>query len=87
MVLVNNSDMDKARLVLRDHQRDTMTHRVSVCETKPVEGGPGGLGVGFEAVCECDWTGSIRESSSDAFEDARAHSKNVAPDIVYTRNS
>ncbi|HWB23180.1 MAG TPA: hypothetical protein VG652_09860 [Gaiellaceae bacterium] len=82
-VLVNGSDMDRARSVIRDYERDTSEHRVSICETRPLPGASSELGKGFEAICECDWTGPIRDTSDEAMNDARKHSRNVSPDIVW----
>jgi hypothetical protein len=82
-VLVNESDLGNARAVIRDHESKTKAHRVSVCETRPLPGAPSEIGKGFEAICECDWTGPIRDTSEEAMKDAYGHSRNVSPDIVW----
>src|SRR5262249_33912104 len=82
MVLVEESDIDRAREVVREHQREASDRGVSVGEAEPAGGDASGVGAGFEAVCECDWTGPIRDTSDEALADARAHSANVAPDVV-----
>jgi hypothetical protein len=38
----------------------------------------------FFAVCDCGWLSSTRQSSEEAFADARAHSRNVAEHVART---
>lgn len=83
MVLVNDSDLDNARAVVRTYESTvSQTHEVSVCESRPLGADPGQIGSGYEAVCDCGWSGPLRDTSDEAFEDARAHSANVVPEIV-----
>jgi hypothetical protein len=81
-VLVLDSDLEKAREVISSAEQEAKDHRVSVWESQPLGDDPGRIGTGFESVCECEWTGSMRESSEEAFEDARGHSSNIALEIV-----
>lgn len=81
-VLVNESDMDQARTVVTEYECTPKEHEVTVCETRPVGGDPGQLGSGFEATCECGWTGPFRETSDGAFADAHKHDANVSASIV-----
>jgi len=81
-VLVNESDLERATAVLAEHERAVGGHRVSICESVPIGGEPSGLGPGYQAVCECDWTGPLRGTSKEAFADAGEHSKHVVPEIV-----
>ena len=81
-VLVNESDMDKARAVVTEYEHKPKEHKVTVCETRPVGGDPGQLGSGFEATCECGWSGPFRETTDEAFKDAYKHDSNVSALIV-----
>jgi hypothetical protein len=81
-VLVNESDMDNARAVVKAYESKPKEHAVSVCETRPVGDDPAELGTGFEATCECGWSGPIRESSDEAFSHAYGHNENVSAGIV-----
>lgn len=83
-VLVNASDMDRAKTVVAEYESEPKRHKVSVCESRPVGDDPGQLGVGFEATCECGWDGPIRDTSDEAFEDAYKHDSNVSAVIVRT---
>ncbi len=82
VVLVNESDMDSARAVVTAYQSNRTGHEVSVCESRSLGDDPERVGSGFEATCECGWTGPLRDTSDEAFADARGHSSSVSSVIV-----
>ena len=65
-------------------RRTTKQHRVAVYDTRPLPDDSKAFDPYFIAMCDCDcdWVGVARDSSEEAFADAREHDANVAGEIV-----
>ena len=63
-------------------RRTPKQHRVAVYDTRPAPGDPKQFDPYFIAMCDCGWVGLGRDGSAEAFDDAREHDANVAPEVV-----